>query len=78
MERIQEQRVETGHPPEVEIKECQTDTQLCQEALNRALALLARWALRHGQKALMGAGINTENRVTGAGIKGYGGNNRSN
>ena len=52
--------------------ELETESEVTPEALDRALLLLAKWGLRHGQKVLEEAGLNPKNLVTGLGIKGYG------
>ena len=63
---------------DVRLTASEAETDVTPEALDRALALLAKWALKRGQKVLEEAGIELGNRVTGGGIKGCGGKNGSN
>ena len=63
---------------DVFIEECQAEVQFNPDTINRALTLLARWTLRRGQKVLEDTGTGSENRVSGCGIKGYGGKNEQN
>jgi hypothetical protein len=62
----------------VRLRECEAETEVTPEDLKRTLELLAKCALRRGQKVLEDAGIDLRNRVTGYGIKGYGANQESN
>jgi hypothetical protein len=67
-----------GAEQDVVLRECKAETEVTSEALNRALALLVKWALRGGREVLEEAGVNPGNLVSGHDIKGYGANDRSN
>ena len=60
------------HKQDITLEECAVEAGVDVAAINRALELLARWALRCGQKVLEDAGIDLGNRVTAENIKSYG------
>jgi hypothetical protein len=55
------------------IKKCETESEVDDQAMTRALGLLATWALRRAQVSPGGRWECARNRVTAGDIKGYGG-----
>ena len=62
----------------MQIEECEAETEVGSDGLDRALALLAKWACRRGRRALKDALPDPHNRVTADSIKGYGAQNADN
>ena len=63
---------------DINIEESESEVLVGQEVLNRAIEILARWALRRDQDVAEDAGASVMNRVTADRIKGYGAQDGSN